>query len=177
MPWLVLNRWRPPGRAVAPNIHTIRSTMTVPTTASDSTTSEPDVAGRQRLEDGPQLEADQQEREPGQQEDDQLPDLALLEPGGGGQRPRPVAAEVETGGHHGQHARGVELVGGQVGGERQDQQHRVLDDRRLDPAQQAGAGPSDGEPDAHAGTTTAKRNRAATSVTVNEVATDATATW
>ena len=96
-----------------------------------------------------QLQPDQREDRGLQDEGDHLPDRVLLEPGREVDLPRAVA-EVERDDDHGEHPGGVELLGGGVGDERDQQGEGVLQQRLL----QVGAQPVQRQPSASGPTAT-----------------------
>ena len=99
-----------------------------------------------------------------------------MQPGPCRQRARAETSEDQPGGHHGQHPRGTDFVGREVGGEGEDEQHGVLDDRCLGEAQQPASDPPDDHADAQADGH-GEEELPVTSATVKAVPTEATATW
>jgi hypothetical protein len=117
-----------------------------------------------------QVEPDQAEREPGDQQLDDVPQRGLGEPLGGLVGVGP-GAQLQREHDDGDHPGGAELVGGQVGGERQDQGERAapggVGEPAEHPARQPGhtqsdedrAGGAEHEPQAPARAGSARRRR------------------
>ena len=83
------------------------------------------------LEHNGQLEADQHEQERVEKELEDLPDGGQLEAGGGGGQLRRLPAQPHADGHRGEHSRGPQLLGREIGGVGGEQGDGGLRGRRV----------------------------------------------
>ena len=102
--------------------------------------------GLQAAHDGQELLADQQKHEPLEQEVDQPPDRAGLQPAGAGGEPGRVVPDHQPRHRHGQHAGHVGLFAEQVGGEGRGQRDAVDQQRVADGGPQPAHHQRDGDP-------------------------------